>query len=364
MTNRERILALLRGEVPDQVPWFGDLDYWYNALVYKQQLPEKYAGDGYFQLNRDLGVGFYLQGYEPFTAVYEGVEVLVKEEKEERITEIHTPFGSLTEVQRFLPTSCSWAYTKHLVETADDLPAFRYWLEHTRYEPNYAEAERRAKIIGDNGVTLCYLPRSPFMLMVALYSGIQNLVYLDLDAPEEFAATMELLEAKADGAAQIALESPAECLMIPENLSSEVVGLRYYAKYMQPYERKWVKLIQDAGKFSFIHMDGTLRGLIRPVAETGFRVLEALTPAPVGDLEIEELAAAAGPGPILWGGLPGVYFTDKVTDGEFDAFVQRVLGVMRQDPRFVLGVADQVPPDGIWERVARVRELVELYGNY
>ena len=76
--------------------------------------------------------------------------------------------------------------------------------------------ERRAKIIGDNGVTLCYLPRSPFMLMVALYSGIQNLVYLDLDAPEEFAATMELLEAKADEAAQIALESPAECWMIPE----------------------------------------------------------------------------------------------------------------------------------------------------
>ena len=59
------------------------------------------------------------------------------------------------------------------------------------------------------------------------------------------------------------------------------------------------------------------------MAETRLKSPEALTPAPVGDLpEIEELAAAAGPGPILWGGLPGVYFTDKVTDGEFDAFVQ------------------------------------------
>ena len=133
---------------------------------------------------------------------------------------------------------------------------------------------------------------------------------------------------------------------------------------MQPYEKRWVERIHAAGKFSFIHMDGTLRGLIRPVAETGFRVLEALTPAPVGDLEIEEFAEAAGPGPILWGGLPGVYFTDKVTDAEFEAFVERVLGVMRQEPRFVIGVADQVPPDGVWERVARVQELVDVYGRY
>ena len=138
MTNRERILALLRGEVLTKYRgleiWITGTTRWYTSSSCRRNN----AGDGYFQLNRDLGVGFYLQGYEPFTAVYEGVEVLVKEEKEERITEIHTPFGSLTEVQRFLPTSCQWAYTKHLVETADDLPAFLGLEPPLRYEPNYA----------------------------------------------------------------------------------------------------------------------------------------------------------------------------------------------------------------------------------
>ena len=33
MTPRERILAVLKGEKPDLVPWFGDLDYWANSLI-------------------------------------------------------------------------------------------------------------------------------------------------------------------------------------------------------------------------------------------------------------------------------------------------------------------------------------------
>ena len=67
---------------------------------------------------------------------------------------------------------------------------------------------------------------------------------------------------------------------------------------------------------------------------------------------------------VLWGGLPGVFFTELVTDAEFDLHVRRVLEVMRSTPRYVLGVADQVPPDGLERRVRRVAELVELYGAY
>lgn len=33
MTPRERLLAMLRGEQPDQLPWAGDLDYYANYLI-------------------------------------------------------------------------------------------------------------------------------------------------------------------------------------------------------------------------------------------------------------------------------------------------------------------------------------------
>ncbi|NLG52324.1 MAG: hypothetical protein GX552_19635, partial [Chloroflexi bacterium] len=126
----------------------------------------------------------------------------------------------------------------------------------------------------------------------------------------------------------------------------------------------WTEAIREAGKVSFIHMDGTLRGLLSRVGAAGFDVIEAVTPQPVGDMSMSELRALAGPGPILWGGLPGIYFTALVSDAEFERLVREVLEVMVADKRMVLGVADQVPPDGLRSRVAQVVELVERYGRY
>jgi hypothetical protein len=151
--------------------------------------------------------------------------------------------------------------------------------------------------------------------------------------------------------------------MIPENLSSEVVGKKLFNRYMRPYEERWTPRIKAAGKFSFVHMDGTLKGLIREVASTGFNVLEALTTAPVGDLEVEALRGYVGEKTVTWGGLPGLYFTDLVTDEDFDRYVISVLDVMKRIPGYVLGVADQVPPGARWERIKRVNQLVEKHGT-
>jgi hypothetical protein len=37
---------------------------------------------------------------------------------------------------------------------------------------------------------------------------------------------------------------------------------------------------------------------------------------------------------------------------------------MTSSPRFVLGIADQVPPDGLERRVRRVAELADEFGRY
>jgi uroporphyrinogen-III decarboxylase len=202
------------------------------------------------------------------------------------------------------------------------------------------------------------------MELVAGLAGIAAVTYALSDAPEEFDETIAVLERKTEEAAGIALRSPAECLMIPENLSSEAVGKRLFHRYIRSYEERWARKIREAGKYSFVHMDGTLKGLIREVSSTGILVLEALTPAPVGDLAIEEMRDWVREDTIIWGGIPGLYFSDLVSDQEFDRFVIHVLEVMRSEPRYVLGVADQVPPGARWERIRRVSELVEQYGRY
>jgi hypothetical protein len=366
MNPRQRILTLLNGGTPDRVPWMADLDYWSTAMVRRGEVPADFINSpAYFDFHRGLGTGFYLQGLFPFKTIYDDtVRVISEQEGNLHRSGFETPVGSLSSVWTYLPESFSEGPTQHLIRAVKDLAVMRYIYAHTTYEPDYAELERRRPLIGEQGVLLAYLPRSPLMDWVAELSGIQHITELWMDAPQELEETLRLAEVYRDQAAAIALASPAECLMIPENLSSESVGKRFFEQYLRGYETRWVERIRQAGKHSFIHMDGTLRGLLRQVSSVGFDIVEAVTPAPVGDLTFPEMRQLAGPKLILWGGLPGLYFTDLVSDAEFDRFVREVLAVMTQAPRYVLGVADQVPPGGLRRRVARVAELVEKYGSY
>jgi hypothetical protein len=366
MTPRERLLCVLRGERPDRVPWFGDLDYWATAREARGETSAGWKRErAYLDWHRELGVGFYLQGYFPFREVHDGCRVTERREGDLRIRRIETPRGSLEERWRYLPVSFSEAPVEHLVKSARDLPALRSFYEGTRYEPDYDHALTRAGQVGELGIVLIYLPRSPFMHLVAVDAGIDAVVGCSVDAPRELELTLAAMERAHDAAAALAVSCPADAAMIPENLSSEVVGKAFFRRHVEGYQRRWVERIRLAGKSSFVHMDGSLRGLLAEIAGVGFDVLEALTPAPVGDLPVDAWATWAGPSKsVFWGGIPGSYFTAHVPEVEFVRHVREVLATMGSAPRYVLGVADQVPPDALPGRVAAVRDLVERHGAY
>ncbi len=366
MTPRTQILTILKGQCPDRVPWFGDLDYWATARIHRHEVPPDFkTSPAYLDWHRELGVGFYLQGYFPFRTIIENCDIREWRDGHRFYREINTPKGKLRECWQWMTDSFSEAPVEHLVKSEHDLPAFQYLYENTHYEPDYAFAQQRYELVGEQGIVLAYLPRSPFMQLVAEKAGIGNLTFIILNAPDAFEELLTVMTQSHNRAAQIALDSPAEALMIPENLSSEVVGRRFFEQYMRQYQEHWLQKVAQAGKYSFIHVDGTLRGLLREECSVGATVLEALTPDPVGDLRVDEWADyASGNQPIFWGGVPGSYFTAQVTEAEFERHVKAVLAVMRTCPRYVLGVADQVPPDALEGRVRRIQSLVAEYGGY
>jgi len=366
MNPRQRALSVLNRKRPDCVPWFGDLDYWATALIGRGQRPPDFkTSQAYIDWHRDLGVGFYLQGYFPFKTIIENCEVKNWNEGSKRYRQIDTPKGILRECWTWIADSFTEGPTEHLIKTIDDLPAYQYIHENTRYEPDYEFAYQRLEQIGDMGLLVAYLPKSPLMQMVALDAGIVAVVDIFMQDQAALAQTVNIIKTSHDKAAQISLQSPAEILMIPENLSAEVVGPLLFNDYMRPYQQEWAAKIKNAGKYSTIHMDGTLKGLLREECSVGLSFIEAMTPAPVGDLGVEGWADfVEDKETVFWGGIPGVYFTPHLSDEQFDEFVIKTLLVMASEPRYVLGVADQVPPDGLESRVRRVSELLDKYGNY
>jgi hypothetical protein len=89
-----------------------------------------------------------------------------------------------------------------------------------------------------------------------------------------------------------------------------------------------------------------VRGILGQLVAAGFDAIEALTPQPAGDMPVEEMRPLAdSDAVILWGGVPGALFAPPYTWRDMEQHVFRVLEAWSGTP-FVLGVADQVPPDG------------------
>ena len=104
MTHRERLLTILKGEQPDQVPWFGDLDYWANSLIKRGLKPKDFIlSDDYIKWHRDLGVGFYLQGYFPYKQIITNCNITDWNEGNRHYKEIETPVGSVRECWEYIP---------------------------------------------------------------------------------------------------------------------------------------------------------------------------------------------------------------------------------------------------------------------
>ena len=366
MTPRERVLTILGGGQPDRVPWFADLDYFASGLIARGERPADFKrSDGYLDWHRELGAGFYLQGYMPFLQTVDGCTIEEERKGDFRHRLVSTPKGDLTETWQWSDSTVSEAPIERLLKSEKDLPAYRYYYEHLHFAPDHALAEHRRGLVEDIGVVLCYTPRSPFMRMVAIDAGIENIIDVFMDAPDELEETLGVMKKALDAAVDIVVQGPADIIMIPENLSSEVVGTTFFDMYMKAYQTDWVGKIHAAGKYSTMHLDGTLRGLLRQEAAIGYTFIEAMTPAPAGDLPVEEWKDyLEGTDVIAWGGIPGAFFADETSDAEFDDFVVRVLSVMKSEPRYVLGVADQVPPNGSERKIARVRKLVDQYGRY
>lgn len=363
MNPRERLLCVLEGRTPDKVPWYADLVYLYDSLRLKGQLEDRFQGDtGYLEFHRELGAGIYLYAPNLWAHSYSGGVTYREESRGEvRTSTFNTPIGTLTSVHEYIPISTTWACTKHFVESIDDLRVMLHVFEHSLYSENYAAFRRIDDLWGEYGLPVALAPISvsPLQKLFARWAGVENTMELFMEHEDTFDEVIERIQVSEDPVFEILAASPAAVIEFPENLSSEITGRFFFERYNLDYYRRRIRQLHDAAKIVSIHIDGTLKACLPLLQEAGFDIAEAVTPAPVGDVPIEELRATAGNDIIIWGGLPGALFSSAYSEDLFDAHLAKVLETFPRGSRFVLGVADQVPPDALIHRVIKVRDAVE-----
>ncbi len=361
MSIRSEVLDLLNGRPGRRVPWFGDLSYYYYSLQRQGRLEEKHQGpEGEKRFYTDFGVGIYLYTPDVFRIRYTDRVTYTEIATPDRIHQRYqTPVGAIESVQDYVPAQYCFAYAKHFVETIDDLRVMRCVFENATYHQNYDAYLSRDRLWGEEGIgfAMGVASMAPLQKLLSRWAGVETTVALSQDHPEEFARTFAAIEESQQPLVEVLAGSPAAVVILPENLASQVVGESFFRRFDMPYYRQIVDWLHAAGKKVAIHIDGGLRPCLGLLSACGFDIAEAVTPAPFGDLGVEELRQAAGPDIVIWGGLPGGIFSRNYSDQYFEGYVANVL--RHADHRFVLGVADQVPPDAVPERIGRVRQLVD-----
>ena len=162
-------------------------------------------------------------------------------------------------------------------------------------------------------------------------------IYLIADEPAAVADTLAIIDRANDAAFDCVMAGPAELLHFCDNLDSGNCA-SYFETHMAEYYRRRLGQLHAAGKVAAVHLDGAVRGLLPRLAACGFDGIESITPAPVGDVEIEDLRRVAGnEQTILW------------------------LDALWPAGRLVVASADQVPPDGDVDFCRVVAETIETY---
>jgi uroporphyrinogen-III decarboxylase len=156
---------------------------------------------------------------------------------------------------------------------------------------------------------------------------------------------------------------PVQILNLGENIDASLDPQPIWREHLVPYYRKRVDELHTAGNLVSIHVDGTMRPLLKHLRDCPWDGIEAATPVLQRDVSLEEIKDALGD-LILLDGIPALGFPPEQYSVEgLVECVKQVVDLFH--PRLILGISDEIPPDGDIERVQLVGDLVqELVWQY
>ncbi len=363
----ESFLALWRGESPQDVVWTADITFWMTGQRKLGRWRREWDTDeGYVNFHLQLGLfPYYTWGCSMHTTEEFTVDVRreTKTEGDHRIQHLITPWGTLTATGQSFPMSGEPIPVKHFVESEADLDVLLRTIESRtlRTEGIRRQLDRMNywRLLG--AYPLFCLPASPLSQFVYAWANLPHAIMLLFDCPDKVRTLFTLLEEQEQSIMDAVCEASLPLVHFPDNLSGETLtGL--YDEWMAPAHRRRLDRLHAAGTKATIHLSGTARGELLPkLSRMGFDGVEALHPYPVGDITAAEMRALVPPEDddfVLWGGVPGAMFAPPYEWPQMEKHVLEVIDAWG-GRRFILGSADQVPPDANIDFCRRIADLLQ-----
>jgi hypothetical protein len=326
MSFRQRLMTVLRGGKADRIP----------VTIYHWLLPDTPAG------KRLHGEGLILIGSRRvFRERLRDVTIRRAESNNqgtaETLTRIETPVGVLTERSRLDPTYGSRWIQEHLIKSAHDFRVMKFIFDHTEIEPAFEEYRATNDALGDRGIVLGEILPIPVQWLLVEIMGTSAWSEGVLLHTQEFDELLESLTRCYKRQVEIAAESPAEVIWLPDNVTGTMMSPRLFQKYCRPIYDFACTVLREAGKVTFAHYDGANRPLVTCIADTAIDVIEAFTPPPMGEMTVTE-ARQAWPDKVLSLNVPENLFGQPAEI--IERYVRQYVEEGGDQGRFILGCTE------------------------
>ncbi len=395
MTHRERILKAIRGEMPDRLPFAPRLDLWYTANAQSGTLPEKYNNYSFDEIARAEGWALhkinpeYQKVRKPEDNLHWALGILSYKEtvygfkfppdverevkKNAGRTKItyHTPVGSVstttvyTEEMRKAGVSNFWV-EEHVLKGPRDYRPVGYIFENLKLFRDDRDFLKWKEDIGEDGVafTLGGRAASPMHHIQKYFVEATDFYFHYHDYAKEIRALAESMGPFFDQIIQRVGDSPAEVVYWGANFDDMITYPAFFEKEIVPWIRKAADILGRKGKYVSCHCDGENLGLLDLIRDSGMHIAEAVTPAPMTKVPIDEYYRRWSDKLTLFGGIPSILLLrESVSDEEFEAYLNHLFEAVAPGKRMVLTVADSTPPRAVFDRLIRIGQRVEKEGR-
>ena len=332
MTPRQRVIAALRGERANKVPF----------TAYADQLPQS----GLERRLRNGGLCIIHSRPNVYRTVNpnaEHEEIHFKIEGTEYAeTRIRTSMGDLKARKRLdQAANTSW-YVDRLFQQPEDYAPLKSLFADQQFLPNYVEFLRAEEQVGDDAFILPNIGYSPLHYIMYTLMGIERFALEWGERRDEVLALYEVLVENRRRLYPVVADSPALMVNYDGDISPEIVGLDRFAQYYLPHYNEFSELMHQNNKLTSIHLDGNAWLFEDHIGASQIDCIESFTPPPDGDLNLAE-ARVSWHSKVLWVNFPSTVYLNSLE--EIALTTHNILCQAGEGERFLLGITDAVPLD-------------------
>lgn len=271
----------------------------------------------------------------------------------------YTPIGTLSR-----RSAIGGGLGEHLIEypikTIDDLKVMKYILENTEITYSDINFKKAEKLFGDRGVVSTYLWHSPYQKLIIEYIGFSGTIIFLKRYKTQTEEFMNYLEQCDNKMYELVAKSPLKIINFGENIDANLSPPPFFEKYLIPYYEKRIAQLKRVNKFCHIHIDGSLKDLLVYFSDLPFDGYEALTALPQGDVSLEEIKDSIGD-KILLDGIPSILFLPEYSKKYVEDYTEKVLRTFF--PNLILGISDELSPNGDIRKVKMISKIVERFNS-